>query len=60
MTEAELLAIWRRRLAMHMRMFRACRGRWPDRQVVAASKVAIDDCARRGIHPPTLRKDLAE
>jgi hypothetical protein len=45
---------WRKLLAVRLRSFRKVMGRWPDKQIVAASKRGIDRAMEGGYDPPWL------
>lgn len=44
--------LWRKRLARNLRRFKRIKGRWPDLQIIEASKNAIDQAAYEGVLPP--------
>lgn len=44
--------LWRDRLARNLRAFRKARGRWPDKDIVAAAKRGIRAAVEMGIRPP--------
>ena len=43
---------WRDRLAKNLRAFKRIKGRWPDAQIVEASKRAFTSAAEQGVKPP--------
>ena len=50
----DLLREWRTMLASRLRKFRSIYGRWPTKEIIAASKRGIEDAVAKGFHPPRI------